>query len=248
MHHEFNNSSNLLCTLYFAGTLVVADLTDPMLQPDEACGVFQVLLEQFREHSLDSVGKVVAFDEAHKYLNNAGPGCIELANAIVDTVRKMRHEAIRVLISTQSPMTMPPELLELASATILHQFQSSEWCTYLASKITLPPHAFEHIKELNPGEALLLSTKIAIPAAVSTEVDAPSAANAKNLSCLMLNMRPRLTADLGASICNKAVSTTLSTKATTPTPTLGKKLRHTFQDTFDDDGQESEYSDDIMSI
>jgi DNA phosphorothioation-dependent restriction protein DptH len=143
---------------------VVADLTDPLLQPDEACGVFQVLLQQFRESSLDDrVGKVVAFDEAHKYLNNNnGFGSVELANAIVDTVRKMRHEGIRVLVSTQSPMTMPPELLELTSATILHQFQSADWCTYLQHKVTLPSAAFETIKSLGTGQALLLSTKIGI--------------------------------------------------------------------------------------
>ncbi len=217
-------STNLI--IFRAGILVVADLTDPMLQPDEACGVFQVLLEQFREHSLNSVGKVVAFDEAHKYLNNAGPGCIELANAIVDTVRKMRHEAIRVLISTQSPMTMPPELLELASATILHQFQSSEWCSYLATKVTLPPFAFDLIKDLNPGQALLLSTKIALSAeqtesTIQTESKNPN----KNVSYMLLNIRPRLTADLGSSICNVATFADGEAEITTT------KLE--FQDNFD---------------
>ena len=39
------------------GTLVVADMTDPMLAPAEANGVFQVLLEQFRLKKVDC-GKV----------------------------------------------------------------------------------------------------------------------------------------------------------------------------------------------
>jgi hypothetical protein len=60
-----------------AGTLVVADLTDPMMSADEACGVFQVLLEQFRGAAMP--GKVIAFDEAHKYLSHKGPGCTELS-------------------------------------------------------------------------------------------------------------------------------------------------------------------------
>ena len=139
---DLREYSHSLASLMQAGTLVVADLTDPMMSADEACGVFQVLLEQFRGHPLGDVGKVVTFDEAHKYLNKSGPGCVELSNAIVDTVRLMRHEGIRVLISTQSPLTMPPELLELTSVTILHKFQSADWAKYLGSKVTLPPDGF----------------------------------------------------------------------------------------------------------
>ena len=64
-----------LVELLASGTLVVADLTDPMLSSDEANGIFQVLLEQFRNcHVPGGVGKVVAFDEAHKYLSGTGGG------------------------------------------------------------------------------------------------------------------------------------------------------------------------------
>jgi hypothetical protein len=97
-----------------SGALVVADLTDPMLSPAEANGVFQVLLEQFRQKKLPC-GKVVVCDEAHKYFDTKAKGGDGLANSIVDTVRLMRHEGIRVVVSTQSPLTMPPELLELAT-------------------------------------------------------------------------------------------------------------------------------------
>ncbi len=175
-----------------AGTLVVADLTDPMMSADEACGVFQVLLEQFRGHPLGDVGKVVTFDEAHKYLNKSGPGCVELSNAIVDTVRLMRHEGIRVLISTQSPLTMPPELLELTSVTVLHKFQSADWAKYLGSKVTLPPDGFHEIQSLGQGQALLLSTQISAPNNVGEE-------ERSVVNHLKVNIRPRLTLDLGAS-------------------------------------------------
>ena len=43
-------------------------MTDPMLAPAEANGVFQVLLEQFRQKKTDC-GKVVVCDEAHKYFD-----------------------------------------------------------------------------------------------------------------------------------------------------------------------------------
>lgn len=183
------------------GTLVVADLTDPLMSVDEVCGVFQVLLEQFRCHPLGDVGKVVAFDEAHKYLDKSTPGCIELSNAIVDTVRLMRHEGIRVLVSTQSPLTLPPELLELASVTILHKFQSADWAKYLASKVPLPHGGFQEIQGLQQGHALLLSTQIDVSERQGEDSgdDRDQGGRALVVSHLKLHVRPRLTLDLGAS-------------------------------------------------
>eukprot|EP01032_Pedospumella_encystans_P018780 gene18780-21373_t len=196
-NEDLREHSHSLASLMQAGTLVVADLTDPMMSADEACGVFQVLLEQFRGHPLGDVGKVVTFDEAHKYLNKSGPGCVELSNAIVDTVRLMRHEGIRVLISTQSPLTMPPELLELTSVTILHKFQSADWAKYLGSKVTLPPDGFHEIQSLEQGQALLLSTQIS-----ASERD--GAGESAVVNHLKVNIRPRLTLDLGASRRNRS--------------------------------------------
>ena len=172
---------------------MVADLTDPMMSADEACGVFQVLLEQFRCASLGKVGKVVAFDEAHRYLSHKGPGSAELSLAIVDTVRMMRHEGMRVLISTQSPTTMPPELLELATMTVLHRFQSAEWITYLRGKVPLPEDSFDKVKALRRGQALVLSTKIG-----------EALRDEGHRDCATVTVRPRLTKDLGASRLNAA--------------------------------------------
>lgn len=47
------------------GTIVLADLTDYMLDSDTANGIFQVLLEQFRDIDTPH-GKLCVFDEAHK--------------------------------------------------------------------------------------------------------------------------------------------------------------------------------------
>eukprot|EP01035_Chromulina_nebulosa_P029882 gene29882-39661_t len=76
-----------------SGMLVIADLTDPLLSPDEANGIFEVLLEQFRALGLPG-GKLVALDEAHKFMSAASRS-EGLSSAIVDTVRLMRHEGIR---------------------------------------------------------------------------------------------------------------------------------------------------------
>jgi hypothetical protein len=176
------------------GTMVVADMTDPMLSADEANGIFQVLLEQFRKKRLDC-GKVLACDEAHKYLTGAGNGRDELAAAILDVVRLMRHDGIRVLISTQSPLALPAELLELVSVTILHSFQSKDWFSYLSSKIHLPEGLFGHIRGLRPGQALVVATK--------TDVMAPYEDECNNGNCLALQIRTRLTTDLGRSRVHK---------------------------------------------
>lgn len=177
------------------GVLVVADLTDPMLSADEANGIFQVLLEQFRKKPMQC-GKVLACDEAHKYLGGAGAaGKEELSAAIVDTVRLMRHEGIRVLISTQSPMALPAELLELVSVTVLHSFQSLDWYKFISSKIAMPPTIFDRVKKLYPGQALLLSTK--------TDLAAPTDDECNNSNCIAVNIRRRLTKDQGRSRANR---------------------------------------------
>ena len=98
-------------------------------------------------------GKLCVFDEAHKYLSGAKSG--GLSDAIVDTVRQMRHYGLRVAISTQSPTALPAEVLELTTVAILHRFHSRDWFDYLSKKIPLPTSAFEEVQHLGPGEALV---------------------------------------------------------------------------------------------
>ena len=105
--------------LFAPGTLVIADLTDPMLAPYEATAVFQVLLQHFRLANLPC-GKLLICDEAHKYFVNKDKN--GFTKAVLETVRLMRHEGIRVVISTQSPEKIPVEMMEPATLTILHHF------------------------------------------------------------------------------------------------------------------------------
>lgn len=177
--------------LMIGGTLIIADLTDPLLSVVEARSIFQVLLGKFRAHLLDC-GKVVAFDEAHKYLSNDAD---ELAQSIVEMVRLMRHEGIRIMVSTQSPLTIPSELLELVSFTVLHSFQSRDWFEYLSSKIPVPKDSFERIRRLATGHALLVSARAKYGKGEGTIAD-----------CMQIKIRPRITMDYGASRSNVAVS------------------------------------------
>ncbi len=60
----------------------------------------QVLVEQYRAiPSLRSTGKILALDECHKFMSgDAGDG---LSEAIVNTARLMRHDGMRLALSTQ---------------------------------------------------------------------------------------------------------------------------------------------------
>jgi hypothetical protein len=169
------------------GVLVVADLTDPLLSSKEANGIFQVLTEQFRTVPLsDGCGKVLALDEAHKFMS--GEASDGLSNSIINAARLMRHDGMRVIVSTQSPKALAPELLELVTIAILHRFHSRDWFTYLRSKIPLEDEAFEQLVHLTPGSALVFASRHLI-----TDLES---------SVMCLAVRKRITADRGSSRTN----------------------------------------------
>jgi len=171
------------------GVLVVADMTDPLLSSEEANGIFQVLTEKFRTaHIPAGCGKLLALDEAHKFMK--GDKSDGLSNAIVNAVRLMRHDGMRVAISTQSPLTLAPELLELVSLVVLHRFHSHDWFQYLKSKIPLDDSYLQEILHLSPGTGLMFASRHHIAA-----IGEASAAK--------ILVRPRITADRGASRKNE---------------------------------------------
>lgn len=203
-----------------AGMLVVADLTDPLLSADEANGIFEVLLEQFRAMRLTGPGgggggKLVALDEAHKFMSASSAAQHQgLSRAIVDTVRLMRHEGIRVAISSQNPQVLAPELLELVTVAIIHRFHSSDWFSYLKAKIPLKaPDAEQHLYVGNSDDYTLEAIRC-LPSGQAIVFAASS--NIKGLaraSTIRVSMRPRLTADRGASRANTiSASTATATK------------------------------------
>eukprot|EP00978_Attheya_sp_CCMP212_P001742 scaffold3574_cov49-Attheya_sp.AAC.6 len=166
--------------------LIIADLTDPLLSKEEANSLFQVITEQFRTIPVQG-GKVLALDEAHKFMDGtaANDG---LSEAIVNVARLMRHDGMRLVVSTQSPKALAPELLELVSVAVLHQFHSQDWFAYLRKKLPLSEDAWDSILSLGPGHAMVF---------------APRSAVASESHVIELVVRPRLTADFGASKTNK---------------------------------------------
>lgn len=175
-----------------AGTVIIADLTDPLLDPGAANGLFQVLLEQFRDIPLTGpfeAGKLCVLDEAHKYMSGDKAKSGMLSASVVETVRQMRHYGQRIAISTQSPLTLPPEVLELSSIVLCHNFHSRDWYDYLRKKIPMPEDGFEIAQSLEEGEALVYGKMVSLETCIGSTTE----------SMFCMKVRKRLTADGGAS-------------------------------------------------
>ncbi|RFU76843.1 p-loop containing nucleoside triphosphate hydrolase [Trichoderma arundinaceum] len=106
------------------GQLTIIDLSCPCVTEETACSLFNICLSLFLEQSPE-VGRVVALDEAHKYMTETAE-CEVLTEALLSNIRLQRHLGLRVMISTQEP-TISPKLLDLCSVTIVHRFTSPDW-------------------------------------------------------------------------------------------------------------------------
>ncbi|KAM3548072.1 hypothetical protein MY1884_009327 [Beauveria asiatica] len=115
-----------------SGRLTIVDLSCPCITDVTACSLFTICLSLFLEQASD-VGRVVALDEAHKYMTGSAE-CETLTERLLSAIRLQRHLAARVFISTQEP-TISPKLLDLCSATIVHRFTSPEWLSTLKSHL-----------------------------------------------------------------------------------------------------------------
>ena len=108
--------------------LILIDLTDPFLSRDDANAVIFVLLSLLRDAELPLhrlAGKMVVFDEAHKYFADPSSRlCLE----IVNLCEVMRHENTRILITSQMPSVVPPLAFQLSTFTVIHHFHTpSVW-------------------------------------------------------------------------------------------------------------------------
>lgn len=109
-----------------------------------------------------------------------------------------RHYGQRIAISTQSPTTLPPEVLELSSVVLCHKFHSQDWYDFLRKKIPLPDDGFETSQQLLPGEAIAFASSFGHESdwAVSPFGEEQPE---RQSNVMRLQMRRRLTADGGAS-------------------------------------------------
>lgn len=86
-----------------------------------------------------------------------------LTEQLLSIIRQQRHYGASTIIATQEP-TISPRLMDLASATIIHRFNSPEWFNTLRQHLSIvnsggdeAAKLFERIVTLRTGEALVFA-------------------------------------------------------------------------------------------
>jgi hypothetical protein len=115
------------------GKLVIVDLTDPVVDVDSACVMFDTCLSIFLAQT--TVGKIIALDEAHNYLLKRTAAAEQFIGKLLKTIREQRHQGSRVIIATQEP-TLDTALLDLCSITMVHRCTSPAWYEVLKKHVT----------------------------------------------------------------------------------------------------------------
>jgi DNA helicase HerA-like ATPase len=111
-----------------------------------------VLLNRFAQVETSegrSFNKLIVFDEAHKYMNDA-----RLTTAIVGTIREMRHRGTSVVIASQNPPSVPREVIELSQVVFAHEFSSPTWLDHIKKvKTAFSDLVPSSLARLSPGQA-----------------------------------------------------------------------------------------------
>jgi hypothetical protein len=114
------------------GELVIIDLTDPVVDVDSACVLFDTCLSIFLAQT--SCAKIVALDEAHNYLLSDNAAAKQFTGKLLKSIREQRHQGTRIVIATQEP-TLDTALLDLCSITMVHRCSSPAWFQVLKKHI-----------------------------------------------------------------------------------------------------------------
>jgi hypothetical protein len=114
------------------GSLTIVDLTDPVIDADSACVLFDICLSVFIQQT--RCGKIVALDEAHNYMTEGSGAAKAFTEKLLRTVREQRHQAVRVVIATQEP-SINTQLLDLCSITMVHRCTSPAWFNVLKKHV-----------------------------------------------------------------------------------------------------------------
>ncbi|EMD96676.1 hypothetical protein COCC4DRAFT_141955 [Bipolaris maydis ATCC 48331] len=205
------------------GSLTIVDLTDPVIDADSACVLFDICLSVFIQQT--QCGKIVALDEAHNYMTEGSGAAKAFTEKLLRTVREQRHQAVRVVIATQEP-SINTQLLDLCSITMVHRCTSPAWFNVLkrhvaALYLNLPTSSqagasgdekvegakddtelFLEIVRLKLGESLLFCPSAVIKV-VGEEIERMEGRYVK------FKTRQRVTADGGRSLIGAAVESCL---------------------------------------
>jgi DNA helicase HerA-like ATPase len=178
------------------GTLTIVDLTDPVVDQDSACALFDICLSIFISQT--SCGKIIALDEAHNYMGEKSAVAANFTERLLKSIREQRHQGARVVIATQEP-SINPRLLDLCNITLVHRFTSPAWYAILKDHLAglkgqEAQDIFERIVGLKTGESLLFCPT----AAIEIDVISQKITN-MNTQYFKFRTRSRITADGGRS-------------------------------------------------
>lgn len=211
-----SSPNDCVSTCFGAGNLVIVDLSDPFIDGLTASVLFDVVLDCFVKWRGTS-GKVVVFDEAHKYLTNKDSQ--RLNRSICNVIRQQRHLGTRILIATQEPTIIPATILDLASFVVCHRFSSLSWCKYLSHHLgTNSDHWYSEAMNLSTGDALVFSP--------STLCTTGNTLTPLGVDPLRLRVRRRLTCDGGSSVLATDEPDLDEKAAHAPGPTLSPANGH----------------------
>jgi len=138
------------------GRVVIVDLRDEFVERDEALGLFVTMLNVFSGAGMgeDRFNKLIVFDEAHKYLG--GP----LIGQVVEVIREMRHKGVSLVVASQDPVHVPPAVIELSSAVILHRFNAPSWLKHIQKSLAaLSDLTPSMLAGLAPGEGFVWANR-----------------------------------------------------------------------------------------
>ncbi|KAA8895659.1 hypothetical protein FN846DRAFT_784756 [Sphaerosporella brunnea] len=150
------------------GSITIVDLSCPFVDENTACVLFNIALSTFLQDSTPGAGKVVAVDEAHKYITDT-PASKVFTESLLQLIRQQRHYGARIIISTQEP-TIDPRLMDLCSVTLIHRFTSPEWFKTLQKHVSTMEERdvelFKRIINLRVGEGLIFAPGAVVAASV----------------------------------------------------------------------------------
>jgi hypothetical protein len=106
------------------GSLTIIDLSDPVIDPDTACVLFDICLSVWVSQT--KCGKIVALDEAHNYMRQESEAAEKFTGTLLKTIREQRHQSVRVVVATQEP-GVNTALLDLCTITMVHRFTGPAW-------------------------------------------------------------------------------------------------------------------------
>lgn len=151
------NDQNTLQEYLRPGRLVILDIRDTMIDASDAmrlCLISLGLFQRVQTEDGSPMPKLIVLDEAHKYVQK------EFAKEMETVVNQMRHTATSVAIASQSPDSIPANVLEKSSIVLLHRITGPNQIRYLKKAVQgLSGIQASKVASLEKGHCIIWSSE-----------------------------------------------------------------------------------------